>query len=147
MIIILVFMLYLFFSADFFYGVIFILVLVVLHSIVLYADGIAHTYRNERTKKKNEHTRQLVRLIMSRNEILQSGKIDVELTQNSQLISEIADTNRGINSALYIIFNSVRVFVILIKLCLLGFLIYSGTIQMITPADLAGLLALFLVFE
>lgn len=123
------------------------LVLIALHSIVLYADGIAHRYRHERTKKKNEHTRQLVRLIMSRSEILQSGKIEDELHHNSELIKEIGDTNRGINSALYIIFNSVRIFIILLKLCLLGFLIYSGAAQIITPADLAGLLALFLVFE
>ena len=147
MVIILTFILYLFFHENFIYGVIFMLVLIALHSIVLYADGIAHRYRHERTKKKNEHTRQLVRLIMSRSEILQSGKIEDELHHNSELIKEIGDTNRGINSALYIIFNSVRIFIILLKLCLLGFLIYSGAAQIITPADLAGLLALFLVFE
>ena len=84
---------------------------------------------------------------MSRSEILQSGKIQEEIEKNSRLTWEIGDTNRGINSALFLIFNSVRVFIILLKVSLLTFLIYAGKSSMISPHDLAGLLWLFLVFE
>lgn len=71
MIILTSFIFYIFLQVQILYGVIFLIVLIVLHIVVVIADQYAHRYRRMRTEKKNEFTRQLVRIIMSRNEIIQ----------------------------------------------------------------------------
>ena len=147
MIILTSFIFYIFLQAQILYGVIFLIVLIVLHIVVVIADQYAHRYRRMRTEKKNEFTRQLVRIIMSRNEIIQWSRANEELTKNASLVDEIWMTNIGINNALFFVFNSVRVLTISFRIILFLLIIFTGIRTSMNPADLAGILALFVVFE
>ncbi len=147
MIILTSFIFYIFLQVQILYGVIFLIVLIVLHIVVVIADQYAHRYRRMRTEKKNEFTRQLVRIIMSRNEIIQWSRANEELTKNASLVDEIWMTNIGINNALFFVFNSVRVLTISFRIILFLLIIFTGIRTSMNPADLAGILALFVVFE
>lgn len=56
-------------------------------------------------------------------------------------------TNIGINNALFFVFNSVRVLTISFRIILFLLIIFTGIRTSMNPADLAGILALFVVFE
>lgn len=141
------FIAYLFFSKSYFYWALFLVAFLILHILVVYADTYAHKYRRIRTEKKGEFTRQLVRILMSRNEILQSGKARHDIENILDIIEEVRSANDGINKALFSIFNTVRISATLAKIGILIFIISAGINWALSPADVAGLLALFIVFE
>ncbi len=146
-IIVLGFILYLFFSKSIAYGAIFSATFIVLHILIVYADGFAHRHRRVRSERKSEFTRQLVRIFMSRNELLQSGAADREIDRSMDIIEEVRTANHGINRALFVIFNLVRAMTTLSKAGILAFIIYGGMDGFLAPADVAALLSLFIVFE
>lgn len=145
--IITLFILFLLFSKNFFYGLFFIWVFIFLQILVVYLDTQAHRYRKMRTEKKSDFMRQLVRIIMSRNEIIQSDKVDVTIGNTIQLIEWIRDTNKQINGVLFAIFNLVRITVTLLKIIFIVFLIFAGKDGILPIADVAWFLALFIIFE
>ena len=145
--IITLFILFLLFSKNFFYGLFFIWVFICLQILVVYLDTQAHRYRKIRTERKSDFMRQLVRIIMSRNEIIQSDNIDHNIGSTIELIEWIRDTNNQINGVLYAIFNVVRITVTLMKIIFLIFLIFAGKDGILPIADVAWFLALFIIFE
>ena len=126
---------------------IFIILFIGLHFLIIYLDGFAHRYRKVRTEKKTELTRELVRITMSKNDILQSGSIEQDLEKVRSLTYEMQHANNGINSALFKIFNLVRFVSSMIRLGFIIFLVHSFSIGIIPAADVAGILALLIVFE
>lgn len=50
-----------------------------MHILVVYIDTIAHKDRKIRTNEKNEFMRKIVRIIMSKNDILQNNGIKKEI--------------------------------------------------------------------
>ena len=141
------FILFLLFSKSIFYGLSFIGVFIILQIIVVYLDTLAHRYRKIRTERKSDFMRQLVRIIMSRNEILQSDKVDDNIENIIESIEWIRDSNNSINRVLFIIFNVVRMTVTILKIIFIVFLIFAGNDWVLSVADVAGFLALFIIFE
>ncbi len=141
------FILFLFFSKNFTIWLLFILVLIILQAFIIYFDNTAHKYRKMRTDKRSEGSRQLVRIIMSRNEILQSSRVEDEVDWLLQILEEERQPNFGINRALFWVFNLVRIAITCVKIALLVFIIHEWVNWSLSVADVAGLLALFTVFE
>lgn len=141
------FILYLFFSANYLYAGIFIVAFIILHVLVVYADSHAHKHRKIRTEARTEWTRRLVRILMSRNEILQSGTASREIEGVMDSIEDARRSNNKINQALFIIFNLVRLTATTAKIAILLFIIYQWIESNLSPADVAALLSLFIIFE
>ena len=147
MIIISGYIVYLFFSESFFAWLVFILVFISLHICIIYIDTFAHKYRKIRTEKKTELTRELVRIVMARNEILQSGRTNSDTERVISIANQMESANNEINKALFIIFNLVRLTASGVRLAIILFLIYAQWASLLTTADIAGILALLIVFE
>ena len=81
-----------------------------MHILVVWIDTIAHRYRRVRTQEQHELSRRLVRVIMSKGEILQNHSLDGEMQGIEDTIDNISDANDNINKALFFIFNLVRIF-------------------------------------
>lgn len=141
------YILYLFFSQSFLAWAWFIIAFIILHALVIYVDMYARKNRKDRTERKTDLTRWLVRIVMSRNEILQSGKVEWDIRSTMNIIDQIELANNGINKALFIIFNLVRLTASIFRLATLFFLIYASTHWTMSTADVAGIFALLIVFE
>ena len=75
---------------------------------------------------------------MSRNEILQSGNTEKDTCFMMRIIDEMEVANNGINKALFIIFNLVRLMASGSRLGMLIFLIYVSSLHnTMTTADVA----------
>ncbi len=141
------FVFYFLLSKGLLFWAIFLWVFVLLHFIIITIDVYIHKHRRIRTEKKSEFTRQIVRILMSRNEILQSGKAWRNIEQTLDIIEEVRIANGALNKGLFIIFNLIRLVVTAGKIGILIFIINAGSTWTISPADVAALLALFIVFE
>lgn len=63
------------------------------------------------------------------------------------ILDDVERANNGINKALFFIFNFVRLTSVIGRVAIIFFVIYSGNLGFLSAADVAGLLALFVVFE
>ena len=141
------FMLWLIFMTSFFYGMIIIVWLIVLHWIVVWLDSFARKYRQIRRDEKPELTRKLVRVIMSRNELIQNDGLKDSLQGIMESTDVIASANNLINRTLFIIFNLLRIFTGWIRIFTL-IVVWYGVIDWIfTLAEFASILAMVIVFE
>lgn len=87
-----------------------------MHICVIYIDTIAHKDRKIRTIEKSELGRKLVRIVMSKNEILQNNTIEQELSRVEDSVDIIDTVNFKINRSMFFIFNLVRLFALAIRL-------------------------------
>lgn len=87
-----------------------------MHIGVIYIDAIAHTDRKVRTNEKSELGRKLVRIVMSKNEILQNNTIEQELSRVEDSVDIIDNANFKINRSIFFIFNLVRLFALMIRI-------------------------------
>ncbi len=90
--------------------------LIIMHIGVIYIDAIAHTDRKVRTNEKSELGRKLVRIVMSKNEILQNNTIEQELSRVEDSVDIIDNANFKINRSIFFIFNLVRLFALMIRI-------------------------------
>ncbi len=75
------FLFYLLAQISIFYAFLLIFGLILMHIIVVWIDGIAHKHRRIRTNEQHELSRKLVRIIMSKNEILQNNSLKKEMSE------------------------------------------------------------------
>ncbi len=86
---------------------------------VIYIDAIAHKDRKVRTNEKGELGRKLVRIVMSKNEILQNNTQELELSRVEDSVNIIDAANFRLQRSMFFIFNSVRLFALAIRLFVL----------------------------
>jgi ABC-type multidrug transport system fused ATPase/permease subunit len=141
------FMLWLIFMTSIVYGVVVIVWLIVLHGIVVWLDSFARKYRQIRRDEKPELTRKLVRVIMSRNELIQNEWVKNSLQGIMESTDIIANANNLINRTLFIIFNLLRVFTGWIRIFALVVVWYGVIDWIFTLAEFASILAMVIVFE
>jgi hypothetical protein len=68
--------------------------LLILSIIVLYfVNKYQFRFRNRRSEVRNERLRLVTKILMSKNEILQTNKIDKDLKKIDNLCRETADIN------------------------------------------------------
>ena len=141
------YILYLFFRESFYIGIIFIVIFIWLHALVVHFDSLARKHRAVRSTKRTDITREVVRMIMARNDIIQTSRIQKDIDTVMKITYEMQDANNGINHALFLIFNLVRIVSISMRILFLWALIYYFQSWNITVAEIAWILWLFIVFE
>ena len=87
------FTIYLMYRINFWFILVFLLILVTVSVIVIYANNKTVNQRNISRDIKNERTRRFVKIMMSKFEILQSDKVDYEINAlkentNNRYLSE-----------------------------------------------------------
>ncbi len=141
------FLFYLLAQISIFYAFLLIFGLILMHIIVVWIDGIAHKHRRIRTNEQHELSRKLVRIIMSKNEILQNNSLKKEMSEVFWVVDNIADANDKINRALFFIFNLVRIFAVGIRFIVLFVIGYWVFQRAFTVTDFATTMAMIIVFE
>jgi ABC-type multidrug transport system fused ATPase/permease subunit len=121
--------------------------LIIMHIIVIYIDTIAHKDRKVRTNEKWELTRKFVRIVMSKNEILQNNQIWKELREVEKSVGIIDAVNFKLNRSMYFIFNLVRLFAFGIRIAVLVFIGYGVFHGTFTLTEFATIMAMVIVFE
>ncbi len=87
-----------------------------MHIGIIYIDAIAHKDRKVRTNEKGELGRKLIRIVMSKNEILQNDTIEQELSKIGVSVDIIDGANFRLQRSMFYIFNLVRLFALAIRL-------------------------------
>ena len=87
------FTIYLMYRINFWFILVFLLILIAVGVIVIYANKKTVNQRNISRDIKNERTRRFVKIMMSKFEILQSDKVDYEINAlkentNNRYLSE-----------------------------------------------------------
>ncbi len=141
------FLIYLISRVQFEYAIILIWWLIIMHIIVIYIDTIAHKDRRDRTNEGGELNRKMVRIIMSKNEILQNNWLSWALRDMMYSVDKIALLNNRINRSLYFIFNLVRLFAFGIRIAVLVLIGYGVFHGMFTYTEFATIMAMVIVFE
>jgi len=104
---------------DWRYACILVFGLIIMHTLVVFIDTIAHKHRRLRTQEQHELSRKLVRIIMSKNEILQNNTLKNEISSVIDSVNHVSDANNKINRSLFFIFNLVRIFAVLMRILIL----------------------------
>ena len=141
------FLFYLLYQIDWKYAILLVFWLLVMHILVVWIDTIAHRYRRVRTQEQHELSRRLVRVIMSKGEILQNHSLDGEMQGIEDTIDNISDANDNINKALFFIFNLVRIFTLWVRIVILlvvGYWVFQKTFSL---TDFATAMTMVIVFE
>ncbi len=141
------FLFYLVLLVSVWYLVAIVCALILLHILIIYMDTFAHRERRMRTREKWELTRKLVKIVMTKNEILQNQFIDKELMWLMDSVDVIDGINNRLNRSLFFLFNAVRVFAFSLRiwvLVIIGYGVFRGNY---TLTDFATIMTMIIVFE
>lgn len=64
------------FFDGYYFGIIFVVLMLAVHILVIWIDGYARKYRKVCNEKNQEYSRKVVQVIMSKIEILQNNHMD-----------------------------------------------------------------------
>ncbi|MDD5770395.1 MAG: ABC transporter ATP-binding protein [Candidatus Gracilibacteria bacterium] len=118
-----VFTIYMLSVFNIYYGFIFLIIVFIMLFIANYFNTIAIKYRNKRNDSKNLYTKQLVKILMSKNEIFQANKVDKEI----DILKFYSDENIYYNKKMgFLIFGLFRFPNLLVLLSLLFLFYYLG---------------------
>ncbi len=129
---ILFFTIYRLLRLDFFYGAIFIVVFIILHIIWYYLNNSVLKYRNQRIRERHHYAKQLVKIIMSKFEILQNWKVDDEVDVLDENTRQMVIANRKMVPFLHTFFFLPEMVITLIKISAfwwLGLVILEGELS------------------
>lgn len=129
------------------YGGIFILCTFFLYLITGWIDSFARDFRKVRTDKRNEYSRKLVQIIMSKIEILQNNQIDIRANELKKIHTEIADADTGVAHSLFLLFNLPRVLLAIARIGILFFIGYGVFSGNFTIVDFTLAMTILLMFE
>lgn len=99
-----VFTIYMLSKVDNIYILFFIVILVIMFFVVNYLNNICIKYRNLRNESKNLYTKQLVKILMSKNEVFQSNKVDNEISILDHYMIENIYYNKKMDTPIYWLF-------------------------------------------
>ncbi|MBP6981487.1 ABC transporter ATP-binding protein [Candidatus Gracilibacteria bacterium] len=140
-------MLFFLFSTNFSFGVTVLFTLIIAYILIVWLDTFAHKHRKIRTDENAERNRKMVRILMSKNELLQNNGVQKSVDLVMDSIQKTSDANGEINKALFGIFNIVRIVSFSIRIFTLVF-IGRGVLEgNFTQAEFASILAMVIVFE
>jgi hypothetical protein len=88
-------------KVDNIYILFFIVILVIMFFVVNYLNNICIKYRNLRNESKNLYTKQLVKILMSKNEVFQSNKVDNEISILDHYMIENIYYNKKMDTPIY----------------------------------------------
>ena len=143
----LIFLLYLISQVQFIYVIGLLGWLIIMHLGIIYIDAIAHKDRKVRTNEKGELGRKLIRIVMSKNEILQNNTIEQELSKIGTSVDIIDAANFRLQRSMFYIFNLVRLFALAIRLFALFVIGYWVFNWYFTLTEFATIMAMLIVFE
>ncbi len=138
---------YILYSMNQLYGVIFLIIVWAIHIFVAWVDGFARKYRNIRTQKRHEYTRKTVQIVMSKTEILQNNQTDTRIKELDTIYKEIASADDKVSYSMFFIFNVPRLFLGIARIGILYFIgygVFSGNFS-ITDFTLA--MTVLIMFE
>ena len=138
---------YILYSMNQAYGILFLVIVWIIHILVAWIDGFARKYRSTRTRKRHESTRKIVQIIMSKTEILQNNQIDTRVNELKSIYREIEDADDKVSQSLFFIFNIPRLFLAVARIGILYFIgygVFSGNFS-ITDFTLA--MTVLIMFE
>ncbi|MBC7498520.1 ABC transporter ATP-binding protein [Candidatus Gracilibacteria bacterium] len=121
--------------------------LLMLYMGIVFVDTFAHKDRKVRTMEKGELTRKLVRVVMSKSEILQNNTVDKELSNIGDSVNIIDVANFRLQRSMYFIFNLVRLFAFTLRIIVLLVVGSSVFSRNITITEFATIMAMIIVFE
>ena len=121
--------------------------LIIIHILIIWIDSYTQKYRRIRTEEKWELSRNLVRIIMSRNEIMQNNSILNEMKNVQWSVSRMANANDKINRSLFAIFNLVRVLTLVLRVWILAIMWHGVFSQTYSLTDFVAVMTMVLVFE
>ncbi len=142
-----IFLFYMLLQIDWKYACILVFWLAIMHILVVWIDTIAHKHRRVRTQEQHEVSRKLVRIIMSKNEILQNNTLKNEISSVIESVDYVSDANNKINRSLFFIFNLVRIFAVAMRILILVVVWYGVFEKSFTIIDFATTMAMIIVFE
>lgn len=98
------------------YVVYFLIVVAIILYVWLYADEKMRKYRNQRREEQREGTRRIVKLFMSKFDVLQNDKIDVELKYIADTSDKaiLANKKMGLPTEVFFLWPQVAVYIFLI---------------------------------
>ena len=68
---------------------------------IVWLDTVAHKHRKIRTDENAEKNRKMVRILMSKNELLQNNGVQKSISSVMDSIQKTSDANGEINKALF----------------------------------------------
>ena len=75
--------------------------LIIAYILIVWLDTFAHKHRKIRTDENAERNRKMVRILMSKNELLQNNGVQKSVDLVMDSIQKTSDANGEINKALF----------------------------------------------
>lgn len=75
--------------------------LIISYILIIWLDTFAHKHRKIRTDENAERNRKMVRILMSKNELLQNNGVQKSVDSVMDSIQKTSDANGEINKALF----------------------------------------------
>lgn|GEM_PF-1864789 len=110
-------------------------------------DGFARDARKIRTDARNEYTRKLVQIIMSKMEILQNNHSDIRAQELRSIHDAIEDADTKVAHSVFFIFNIPRFTLALARIGVLYFIGYNVFSGGLSLTDFTLAMTILLMFE
>ncbi len=118
----LVFTIYMLFSLNYLYWLVFLFIYIVFHIIWYYLNNNMIKYRNWRIEEKHNYAKHLIKIIMSKFEILQSHKVDREILHLDNFSENMIKANRKMVPFLHTFFMLPEAIILILKVWIFWFL-------------------------
>ncbi|MDD3145614.1 MAG: ABC transporter ATP-binding protein, partial [Candidatus Gracilibacteria bacterium] len=138
---------YVTFSHGFYYTIGFLLLLILSVSILVIVNNYQFRYRKRRSEIRNNRLRLITKILMSKNEILQTDRIDSEIQKIETYSNEMSGINidmsngRTIQNRIIPFFISISLFVFI---SVFGKIVISGDMSI---SQFVGITSIFLVIN
>lgn len=118
----LVFTFYMLSQVGYFYVLIFLFILLFVYIISFYFNNLCLKYRRLRNEAKNLHTKQLVKILMSKNEIFQSNKVNKEIKILDKYMDDNIYYNKMMWTPIFWLFRFPDAFILIFLILIFYFL-------------------------
>lgn len=110
-------------------------------------DGFAREARNIRTHLRNDYSRKLVQIIMSKNEIIQNNQTETRSKELRAIHESIEVADTRVAYSLFFIFNIPRLSLALARIGVLYFIGYAVFTGKLSLTDFTLAMTILLMFE
>ncbi len=119
------FTIYMIFRVDIIYGLLFLIIYILLHIFSLYLNTFLIKHRNQRIEEKHNYTKQLVKIIMSKFEVLQNWKVDNEVDVLDDRALWMLKANKKMVPYLHVFFRLPIFFIFVVRILVFLILWYQ----------------------
>lgn len=103
------------------YTLLFILLFIIHLLVIRYFNKFTLSRRKQRIEIEKEHSRQLIKLLMSKMEIVQSNKEYIEIQQSNKILWEAIPVNKNVSFYLNAMAQTSRTFVWLLNMFIIAY--------------------------